>query len=126
MKKISKLIKFSFSSILSFILDYTLYTIFNILTNNLILSNILARIISATFNYTLNRKMVFKSNSNIKKSAFQYFLLALIVLLVNTSLLKLFVDVFNIDKYISKVIIEVIVFTLSYIVQNKIIFKKGN
>ena len=123
---IKELVKFSFSSILSFVVDYSLYTLFNIVTNNIILSNILARIISATFNYTLNRVFVFKSNNKIKKSALQYFLLAILVLTINTSLLKLFVDVFAINKYLSKILIEIIVFTLSYLVQNKIIFKEGD
>ena len=123
-KNIKQIIKFAFSSILSFVIDYSLYTLFNILGLGIVISNIMARIISASFNYTVNRNVVFKSNSSVKKSAFEYFLLALIVLLVNTSLLMLFVNVLSLDKYLSKLIIEVIVFSLSYIVQHKIIFKR--
>ena len=58
-----EIIKYSLSSIISFIIDYILFTIFSLLTT-VTLSNIFARIISASVNYTINKKVVFKSNKN--------------------------------------------------------------
>ena len=51
-----EIFKFLSSSIISFFIDYILYTILNIFTNKLILSNIIARIVSATVNYNINKK----------------------------------------------------------------------
>ena len=117
-----KIIKFSLSSIISFALDYIFYTLFVILFQNVILSNIIARIISATVNYNINRKMVFKDKKKISKSIVEYFSLALIILVINTVLLKLFVDYINV--FLAKVAVEIILFIFSYTIQNKFIFKK--
>ena len=119
-----ELLKFVFSSFLSFIIDYLLYTIFSAFTFNFVMANILARIISSIINYTFNRKIVFKSNSNIYISIIQYFSLAAVILLLNTSILSVFVNYFNIDKYIAKFITEVILFIFSWIIQKRIIFKR--
>ena len=62
-----EILKFSLSSLLSFIIDYILYTILLVLTTNINISNIVARVLSATCNYTMNRKFVFNSNREVKE-----------------------------------------------------------
>ena len=117
-----QIIKFSLSSIISFIIDYIFYSIFIILTKNITTSNIIARIISATANYTINKKLVFKSSRKASKTLTEYFLLAIIILTLNTILLNLIVRV-GINSFIAKIITEVILFILSWFVQKKKIFK---
>ena len=115
-----QIFKFMFASVSSFIVDYILYTIFNLITGNLVLSNIVARVFSSIFNYTINRNMVFKDKNSIVKSVIKYYVLAAFILIVNTCLLALLSMVIN--KYVAKVIIEVILFTISYFVQKRFIF----
>ena len=117
--------KFSLSSIYSFIIDYILYIIFNIIFNNLVLSNAMARIISGSFNYTVNRKMVFNSHNKVFKSVLSYIILAIFILICNTILLSILVNYLSINKYISKILVEIILFIVSYIIQIKVIFKKS-
>lgn len=119
-----QIIKFSVSSFTSFIIDYSLYSISILLTNNLILSNIISRVISSITNYTINKKIVFKNKGNTFKSACKYFLLVIVILGLNTILLNQLVNIFGINAYIAKVIVEIFLFIFSYIIQNKIIFKK--
>lgn len=117
-----ELLKFISSSTLSFLVDYGLYAIIVAISKSVVLSNVIARVISSTFNYTLNKKMVFKDKNNVSKSIFKYYLLAICILVVNTSILYLLVNVVGFNKYISKLIVEVVLFLISYRVQKKYIF----
>ena len=68
-----EILKFSGSSLVSFLLDYLLYTVLTLLTGGaLVVSNVLARIASAAFNYTLNRNVVFRDDGAVWKSAVRY------------------------------------------------------
>ena len=115
-----QIFKFMFASVSSFFIDYILYTILNLLTGNLILSNVVARVFSSAFNYTVNRNMVFKDKNSVAKSIIKYYLLAAFILLVNTIALTMLSAVIN--KYIAKIIIEVVLFIVSYFVQKRFIF----
>ena len=119
-----RLFKYIISSIASFFVDYGLYSLIIFLSDNLILANVSARVISSTFNYTLNKNMVFEDKEKVSKSLFKYYLLAIIILSLNTGLLTLAVKVLGWNKYVSKLIIEILLFIISYTVQKKIVFKK--
>ena len=118
-----EIIKFSLSSLLSFIIDYILYIIFLTLFKNITISNILARLISATFNYNVNRNIVFKSNDKVINTLFGYILLATTILLLNTIILNALVYL-KINALIAKIFTEIILFIFSYTIQKKIIFNK--
>ena len=119
-----EIFKFSLSGIVSFIIDYLFFTIILLLSNNLILSNVIARIISSSVNYSINRKIVFKSNNSIYKSLSKYILLAIMILLLNTIILKLLSTIIN--PFLSKIITETILFFMSYFAQRKIVFNRSN
>ena len=118
-----EIFKFSAVSFLSFLLDYGLYTLFIGLTGVLTFSNILARIISAAFNCTMNRRLLFESNVSIKKSLTQYIALAIFILACNTAILSALAYA-GVNVYAGKVITEVIMFFVSYTIQHKFIFIK--
>lgn len=119
-----QILKFLMSSIISFIVDYVLYSILIATIHNITYSNIIARVISATTNYTINRKVVFKSKANIAKSLIQYCMLALVVLVINTTLLNILVKIIGINALIAKIIVEVILCTFNWIIQKRYIFNK--
>ena len=72
--------KFASSSLLSFALDYCLFLLFSAVTGNwtwgLLLSNIAARLVSACFNYSLNKYLVFHGGGQVSQDLPQYVLLA--------------------------------------------------
>lgn len=120
-----EILKFSASSFIAFLLDYCIYGILLFFTSNLWLSNIGARIVSATTNYTINRKFVFKSDSGVTKSAIQYFLLAASILVGNTLVLGLLVNVCGVHQMLAKILTELMFFLLNWTVQKFVIFRKS-
>ena len=118
------ILKFSFSSLLSFIVDYLLYSVLFAFSGKIMLSNITARIFSSIFNFMLNKKVVFKNKENIYKTAVKYFLLAAGILAVNTLLLNIIVKYVIKNEYIAKMIVEVVLFFFSWAAQRSFVFKK--
>ena len=125
-----EILKFAASSFISFLIDYLMFSLLTLLTVGLgtavsvPLSNVLARVVSATANYTLNKKYVFNCKGNIKKTAAEYFSLAAIILVGNTLLLSFLTHGVGINKYAAKILTELAFLTLSWLVQKFIIFRK--
>ena len=123
---ISKIfIPFISVSFMSFLIDYFLFAgLITGLKLNVLPANIGARIVSASFNFYMNRKIVFKSDKSVLKSGMQYALLAIFVLICNTTLLTLFNKYSNVNVLILKFIVECIIFILSFTIQKIFIFRK--
>ena len=119
-----EILKFSGVSFASFLVDYGLYSVFMSVTGVLTFSNIFARILSAVFNYTMNKKLVFKSNVSIKKSLTQYIALAVFILACNTAILGGLAYA-GLNVFVGKIITEIIMFFVSYTIQHKFVFKKS-
>ena len=120
--------KFAASSFTGFVVDYGLYTLLTAVLGGLgavaiPLANVLARIVSAWVNFSINRKYVFKSQEKVVKTAAQYFALAAVILAGNTVLLSSLVGA-GMNKYVAKVLTEIMFFTLSWAAQKFIIFRK--
>jgi len=119
------ILKFSMSSILSGILDFTLLGILQFLTSDLLFSVVGARVISALFNYTVNRFYVFSKfkNISIKKSLVRYFLVAVLVLLANYEVINIYYSIIGLSLFLAKILTEVTVFLFSFWSQRKFVFK---
>lgn len=123
-----EILRFSASSLASFVIDYCMYALLLTATgaagiaNGLIISNIGARLVSGAANYTLNRKFVFRSRTGFARSAAQYFLLAAFILAGNTLVLSTLVGTLGFNSLIAKLITEVLFFTISWVVQRYVIF----
>lgn len=123
-----EILKFSASSLASFAIDYGMYALLLAATgaagiaNNLVISNIGARLVSGTANYTMNKKLVFRSRTGFAKSAAQYFLLAAFILAGNTIVLSTLAGTLGINRFAAKLITEVIFFAISWTVQKYVIF----
>ncbi|MGB4659835.1 MAG: bifunctional glycosyltransferase family 2/GtrA family protein [Mobilitalea sp.] len=119
------LLKFSMSSMLCGVLDFGLLFLFKRLSGNLLFSVVFARIISSLCNYLLNKHLVFDTNQEKKfKSFFQYYLLAIVILGCNYFLLALLNESLGISLVLSKLLTELVLFSISYLIQHKLIFKK--
>ena len=119
-----EILKFSGASLISFLVDYVLYCILLGISGTLVFANIGARIVSGTVNYTLNRKMVFKSQTAVGKSALQYILLAAGILVCNTLLLEGLIRI-GANAFLAKILVEVLMFSVSYVIQHAVIFKRN-
>lgn len=120
----NQLIKYGLSSFLSFIVDYILFIIFGLIFN-VIYSNLIARVFSSLFNYFMNKNIVFEDDKNVSNSIIKYYLLVLFVIICNTLLLSLLINI-GFNKYISKIFVEFILFIFNYSIQSIFVFKRNN
>lgn len=126
------ILKFAASSLLGFCVDYGMFGLMSLLTSGLgtavavPLSNITARCVSATVNYTVNRKLVFRSSAGVVRSAAQYFSLAACILAGNTLLLSVLVESLGWNRYVAKLLTELTFFSISWLAQKFWIFRKSN
>lgn len=121
------ILKFTISSFSSFILDYLLFSLLMFFlphTAALILAaNILARVGSAFYNYSMNCCFVFHTKRRVKTAA-HYFGLAVFILIMNNLILEFLVQICHVSVYPAKMVTECVLFLLSWLVQNCVIFKK--
>lgn len=121
--------KYIFSSLSSFVLDIVLFAFFCSILRGKInftyitISTILARVISASYNYLLNYKFVFNSNQDHKKSSWKYIILAITQMCISAVLVTVLMISFKFNSETNiKIIIDTILFFLSYYIQRKYIF----
>ena len=123
-----EVIKFSASSLIGFLVDYTAFTLLTLIPCEwehwLIACNIIARVISASVNFTINYKLVFKSQDKVWAAVLKYALLAVFILGCNTLLLWILVQQLGMNKYLAKVLVEVTMFITSWLVQRLFVFRK--
>ena len=126
--KIYKLFfKYILAAISSFVLDIVLFTIFvNIIPieQKIIVSTIIARIISSTYNFIINAKVVFKKSS--KSSIVKYLILAIIQMLISGYLVTFIESLTKINSTLIKIIVDTIIFIVNFIIQREWVFKTSS
>ncbi len=121
-------LKFAFSSALSFILDIALFALFVMILNGIfvesyiIIATVIARVLSALFNYTVNRKMVFKSTSS--HTLVKYFTLAVAQMLASAGCVFLIYEAIGFGEVGIKIVVDGVLFLISYVIQREWVFKK--
>lgn len=123
------ILKYGVSSLLSFAIDISLFTVLNsimfkVSSLNIILSTILARLTSGIFNFSLNQKWVFNSKNNNSNSAIKYTILFFSQMLASGFLVSFFNNFIS-NATICKLIIDTILFFVSYFIQKNIVFTKN-
>lgn len=120
------IMKFSMSSLMSGVLDFLLLGIIQLLTSNLFLAVIGARVCSAVFNYSVNRFYVFSKfkNVTIKNSLPKYIILAVIVMFANYGVIGLYYSVIGLSLFLAKILTEITIFLFSYWSQRKFVFAR--
>lgn len=122
-------LKYTFSSLSSSVIDIFLFACFcSVLKNRvglqyIAIATILARIVSASYNYLMNYKVVFKSNSNHKASSIKYCLLALIQMCLSAFLVTIGSCICaKTPEAAIKIVVDCILFLVSFYVQREVIF----
>lgn len=119
--------KFFTSSFSCSVLDIILFTVFSAVfaqraAHSIFAATILARIISGTVNFTLNRRFIFSNNGRIKKQLTKFFTFFVIQMLLSSSLVSLF-SVVPLPLAIIKALVDIGLFFLNYTVQKRWIFR---
>ena len=121
---------FIFSSFSSSIIDLTLFTLFCFLLKQrfpetyILTSTVLARVISACYNYAMNYTKVFHSKAKVTTSGSKYALLAVLqmscsALMVNCG--KMLLPFMQ--ETVIKIFVDIFLFFISYKIQQKFVYR---
>ncbi len=124
--------RFFFSSISASLLDLGIFTILNIVlgvglnrVTRLLLATIAARIVSAFYNYAINHKFVFKSDSPKRRTLLRYSILCVLQMLVSYALVFVISyttsAILGLDSII-KVVVDTFLFFISFKIQQNWVF----
>lgn len=117
------ILKFACSSLISFGIDYVLLLLFSLFLP-VLPANILARLISASANFTMNRHLVFHGNEDTKPAIIKYTILAVCVLVLDSAILHLLNSVFGWNLALAKAITEFVVFLINFPIQGRFVYRK--
>lgn len=131
MKVLNTFLKYILSSGMSFIIDIAIFSIMikllktNMPNEYIILSTIIARMISSVFNFTINRNIVFKGKHNITKQIFSYYTLCIIQMGLSAILVNSIYHSSSVSETIIKILVDTVLFFISFKIQKIYIFKEG-
>ncbi len=123
--------KFLFSSLSSSVVDIALFTIFcgmmrgrSLPFDYIMLATIMARVISAVYNFLINYKVVFKSRTNGLWAAVKYAVLAVCIMLLSGALVSFFHGLIPASpEFVVKIPVDCVLFLVSFLCQREIVYK---
>ena len=122
--------KFILSSVASFLIDITIFTILaaylkNIIPSYIVVSTYTARVISALCNYLINKNKVFKNESKSPTMLIKYVALCFVQVTLSAFLTSSLFNLTHINVTLTKIIVDTILFLLSFRIQRGWVFKKS-
>ena len=123
------ILKFCCSSLIAFGVDFVMLLVLNHLTAglgaelSLAVSAVGARLVSASVNFCINRRVVFKGNETLGKAIAKYAALAVAILAVNYLLLRLLNLVLRWPLALAKIVVEVLLFVVNFVVQGRFVYR---
>lgn len=131
MGKLKTFLKFCLSSVGSFLLDITLFTIAsgfldgvipeNPLVTPVILATIIARVCSGIFNFSINR-LIFGGKSK-GRAGIKYLIVWLVQMLLSANIVNILVKFLpTIHETFIKIVVDSLLFVISFFVQKKWVF----
>ena len=116
------LLAFTGSSLLAFAIDAALLAGTVAVTGNLALSAVIARLVSASVNYTVNRRVVFRKTPH-RQALPRYVALALLSLTANVALLSVLTTLTG-SLMIGKLATEPALFLAGFAIQRHVVFRR--
>lgn len=121
------ILKFAASSVLAFIIDAVLVLIMMAATGGRVrLSQIVARVVSSTVNFIVNKKVVYQSRQNWLPELLKYAALAIVNLAINLLLVKPLSDMMAGRFFLAYLIVQVIMYILNFVLQGKFVYNRKN
>lgn len=137
LRSLLRFLRFSACSLLSTLVDVVLYYLFHRLFFVPLgavlaapVSQAIARLLSSVCNFTLNRKLVFRTESRLVRSLVRYYALAAVQLVLSAGLLTLITALFSVGNSelstLLKVCVDFVLFVISYKIQHLWVFREEN
>ena len=107
----------------SFLVDYTVFLLLSYVFGiYYLISHVIARICSGTFNFFSNKHLVFKSKGKKLGEGLRYIGAVFFSLSTTAALLYCFVDFLHISRALAKPVAEFTMFLINFLVLNKFVF----
>jgi len=117
-------LRYSVVAIASAVIDFLLFSLSFFISGKILPSVVIARILSGAFNFCMCKQMIFKSDGKAFHEAIKYIALAIFALCVSYLLIITMVNILHMNVYLSKIIADICVFLLNFVVQRLLIFHK--
>lgn len=123
-------LKFIVASLSSSVIDLGIFTLGTLLLKDLfpgyyiIISTVIARVISSVYNFFVNRQSVFKSDDNLTATMVKYYILAVIQMALSAVGVMVVYGLFGGNETLIKVIVDCFLFVISFQIQREWVFKK--
>ena len=115
------LLKFAASSGIATIIDYVLALFLNALTGTLLVPVVVARLVSASVNFAMNRHVFEAKGTSLRRSALRYASLALAVVAGSYVMLSVLTSI-GLPLWIAKIIADTAMYLVSYSAQSRYVF----
>lgn len=123
----SVFLKFIASSFASFGVDIILFTIFSFMLKEvlpdsfIIVSTVLARVLSSFINFMINRNVVFKSSSS--NTIVKYYALSIVQMGISALGVHYIYSAVSSGEVVIKIIVDSLLFLVSFVIQREWVFK---
>ena len=124
--------KFMASSLSCWAVDQGLFNLLNVVVfgneakksaSIILLSTVIARVISATMNYLINRNIVFNGRGDARKSFLRYIVVCAGIMLLSAAG-TWFLGLIGLSSAVAKLITDLVLYFVSYRVQERWVFKE--
>lgn len=120
-----EIINYLVCGFLTFMVSMFIYTLFSeILKINVLVSNVITWMIAVYFAFAINKKFVFESNKKVTGELIQFYGGRIVTFFVEQAILYIFIIRLSFDNLIIKLIAQVVIIILNYIISKFIVFKK--
>jgi glycosyltransferase involved in cell wall biosynthesis len=119
------LLKFLASSFAAFLADTAVFLLLTLATDSLLVAVVGARAVSSAVNFVVNRRMVFTHGRDrpVAAAGVRYFGLVLVLLPANYGLISI-LDALTMTALPAKILAEIALLTVSYVVQQRFLFSR--
>lgn len=119
------LFRYFISSMLTALIDYTIFIFCSGFIHNILLNTYLARMVALIVNYLLVRNIVFHSRKKVSKTLPFYILLVATSGFISASIISFLMDSINIGLVKAKIMAEGIIYIANFVIQKELIFKSN-
>lgn len=117
-------LRFLFSSLATSIVDFAFFNLMLFFTTHIGICIGVSRVFSGMFNFSVNKKLVFKNNDRVAPTVVKYIILVVIRALMSYVLIKTLVEYADLQVRLSYILVETFLFIVSFAAQREIVFGK--
>ena len=119
------ILKFAASSMLAFVVDAAMVLLMMAITGGMQrLSQVVARVVSSTVNFIVNKKVVYQSRQNWLPELGKYAALAIVNLIINLLVVKPLSELMHGRFFLAYLIVQVIMYILNFVLQGKFVYNR--